>query len=229
MLQACTSTSDAALQTARSAFQSTSKQIDQSNLNPQYSYLRVNIGGLDALMVKGYIDQDAKGAIDVWYSSDGSILRLQQGRYLGSVGFDTNWQNVSFQDAQVLNKIAADFDRPNASPKLSSVNRFYPIEQYYFSRKHTEMPSYQSFLEERLVASVSKATPSNIPSTMTPFLKNKDLIWVTEQTSPSSSQKLSTVQSWYGLEKSMNQYALVIGQQCLTPTFCITWMPWPVR
>jgi len=228
-LQACTSASDAALQTAKSAFTNTSKLIEQTSLNPQFSYLRVNVSGLDALLVKGYIDKDSNGSIDVWYASDGSILRLQEGRYLGSVGFDNNWQNVSYQNSPTFNKIVTEFDRPNPSPKLSSVSSFYPIEQYYFSRSHSEMPSYKAVLNEKLSAIVSKNAPSNIPKTLKSYLNGKSLIWVTEQSSQSSSEKLSNTQSWYGFEKLSNQYELVIGQQCLTTSFCITWMPWPVR
>jgi hypothetical protein len=228
-LQACSTASDAALKTAKSAFLNTSSLIEQSTLNPQFSYLRVNVAGLDALMVKGYIDKDEKGPIDVWYSSDGSLLRLQQGRYLGSVGFDTNWQNVSYQNTQSLNKMMAEFDRPNQSPKLSSLRGFYASEQYYFSRSHSEMPSYKTVLNERLSAHVSKDTPSNIPKTMQSYLSGKDLIWVNEQITQSNSGALPKTQSWYGFQKLTNQYELVIGQQCLTTTFCITWMPWPVQ
>jgi hypothetical protein len=228
-LQSCTSVSDGALETAKSAFTNTSKLIEQTSLNYQLSYLRVNVSGLDALLVKGYIDKDSNGSIDVWYASDGSILRLQEGRYLGSIGFDNNWQNVSYQNTPNFNKIVAEFDRPNPSPKLSSVSDFYPSEQYYFSRSHSEMPSYKTVINEKFSASVSKDVPSNIPKSMKSYLSGKNLIWVTEQNSQSSSEKLSNVQSWYGFEKSSNQYELVIGQQCLTTSFCITWMPWPIQ
>jgi len=229
ILQACTSASDAALQTAKSAFTSTSKLIEQTSLNPQFSYLRVNVSGLDALLVKGYIDKDSNGSIDVWYASDASILRLQEGRYLGSIGFDNNWQNVNYQNSPNFNNIVTEFDRPNPSPKLSSVSSFYPIEQYYFSRSHSEMPSYKAVLNEKLSVIVSKNAPSNIPKTLKSYLNGKSLIWVTEQSSQSNSEILSNAQSWYGFEKLSNQYELVIGQQCLTTSFCITWMPWPVR
>jgi hypothetical protein len=229
MIQGCTTASDAAFQTFKSAFQNTLSQINQATLNPEFRYLRVNIAGLDALMVKGYLDKDMNGDIEIWYSSDGSVMRFQQGRYLGSVGFDTNWQNVSFKNAPKLEKIVADFDRPNPSPKLSNVNAFYPTVQYFFSRSHTLTPSRKTVLDESISASVSRNIPQSIPKTFLPYVQSKDLIWVTEHTSQPITDKKSNLSSLYGFQKTNNQYLLIIGQQCLTMDFCITWMPWPVQ
>jgi len=229
IIQGCTTASDAAFQTFKSAFQNTSSQINQAILNPEFRYLRVNIAGLDALMVKGYLDKDRNGEIEIWYSSDGSVMRFQQGRYLGSVGLDTNWQNVSFKNPPRLEQIVSYFDRPNPSPKISSVNAFYPTEQYFYSRNHTLIPARKTILDESISASVSRNTPQLIPKNFLPYLQSKELIWVTEQTSQSISDKKSSPISWYGFQKTNNQYSLVVGQQCLTMDFCITWMPWPVQ
>ena len=229
IFQGCTTASDAAFLTFKSAFQDTSSLINKTTLNPQYRYLRVDIAGLDVLMVKGYLDQDTNGDIEIWYSSDGSVVRFQQGRYLGSVGFDNNWQNVSLKNAPRLEKIVADFDRPNPSPKISAVNSFYPIMQYFFSRSHTSISSRQTILEEPISASVSRNTPPSIPKTLLPYLQNKDLIWVNEETSKSASDKKSARSSWYSFQKTDNQYLLIAGQQCLAINFCVTWMPWPVK
>lgn len=229
ILQGCTTASDAAFLTFRSSFQNTSSIINQSTLNSQFRYLRVNVAGLDALMVKGYIDRDSNGNIEVWYSSDGSVLRLQQGRYLGSVGFDTNWQNVTMRNAPKLEKMIADFDRPNPSPKLTTVNSFYPTEQYFFSRNHTQMPLHKTTLDEMISASVSRNTPKSIPKSLLPYLQNKSLIWIAEQQSQLDHFRSSNGLAWYGFQKVNNQYLQMIGQQCLDDNFCITWMPWPVQ
>ena len=128
----CTTDSDVALKTFKSTFNNQSAVIENASLNKELSYLRVNVVGLDALLVKGYADQDKNGAIDVWYSSDGSMMRLQKGRYLGSVGFDRNWQNVEFKDAPNLINIVEYFKRPAPSPQLKSVADFYPKDLYFF-------------------------------------------------------------------------------------------------
>ena len=229
IFQGCTTASDAAFLTFKSAFQDTSSIINKTTLNSQYRYLRVDIAGLDTLMVKGYLDQDANGETEVWYSSDGSVLRFQQGRYLGSIGFDNNWQNVSLKNAPKLEKMVTDFDRPNPSPKISAVNAFYPINQYFFSRNHTSIPLRLTLLDEPVSASVSRNIPSSIPKTLLPYLQNKDLIWVNEETSQPVSNNKSARSSWYSFQKTNNQYLLIAGQQCLAINFCVTWMPWPVK
>jgi hypothetical protein len=226
----CSSVSDAAYKTFVSAFHDDSKVMADASLNKDLSYLRVNIAGLEALMVKGYIDQDKLGPIDVWYSSDGSVLRLQKGRYLGSLGFDQNWQNVQLQDAPELSNIVSQFKRETASTQLKSVASFYPEQQYFFSRFKTEMPGYQSTLQERVGVSVQDASPPNIPKSLNTYLNTSEIVWVSEKSLKNNEKaKNNSSYAWYGFKKINSSYVQVIGQQCLSADFCITWMPWPIQ
>jgi len=190
----------------------------------------VNIAGLEALMVKGYIDQDKFGPIDVWYSSDGSVLRLQKGRYLGSVGFDKNWQHVQSQDAPELSNIVNQFKRETASTQLKSVASFYPEQQYFFTRNKTEMPGYQTALKERVGVSVQDASPPNIPKSLSAYLNPSEIVWVSEKPLANNEKGNSSKSyAWYGFKKYYSSYTQVIGQQCFSTDFCITWMPWPIQ
>ncbi len=226
----CSSDSDAAYKAFLSTIKDDSKVIANAPLSKDLSYLRVNIAGLEALMVKGYIDQDKLGPIDIWYSSDGSVLRMQKGRYLGSLGFDKNWQNVQLQDAPELSNIVNRFKRETSSHQLRSVASFYPEQQYFFSRNKTEMPGYQSALQEKMGISVQDAFPPNIPKSLSAYLNPSEIVWVSEK-SLSNHEKVQSNSShaWYGFKKYNSSYIQVIGQQCLSADFCITWMPWPTQ
>ena len=226
----CSSDSDAAYKTLVSTFQDDSKVMADASLNKDLSYLRVNIDGLEALMVKGYIDQDKLGPIDVWYSSDGSVLRLQKGRYLGSLGFDKNWQHVQLQDAPDFTNIVNQFKRETASIQLKSVASFYPEQQYFFSRSKTEMPGYQSSLQERVGASAQDSAPIGIPKSLSSYLNPSEIVWVSEKPLNNNEKaKNNSSYAWYGFKKINSSYVQVIGQQCLSADFCITWMPWPIQ
>jgi hypothetical protein len=229
-ISACSSTSDASLKMVKAAFDNPSKNIEVAVLKPNLSYLRVNIAGLDALMVKGYIDQDKNGAIDVWYSSDGSVMRIQKNRYLGSVGFDLNWVNVMVKDVPSFSFILSNDKKTQSNPYLQSMTPFFPVEQYFFSRSRTVMPSYLSMQDERMSVSVSDQTPKTIPKHLMASLKNKELVWLSEKPQIIRTLKNPTdTFAWYGFEKSSSGFKEVISQQCLTQDFCITWMSWPIQ
>jgi len=229
-ISACSSTSDASLKMVKSAFDNPSKNIEVAVLKPNLSYLRVNIAGLDALMVKGYIDQDKNGAIDIWYSSDRAVMRIQNNRYLGSVGFDLNWVNVLVRDVPSFSFILSNDKKTPSNPYLQSMTPFFPVEQYFFSRSRTVMPSYLSMQDERMSVSVSDQIPKTIPKHLMAYLKNKELVWLSEKPQVIRTLKSPTdTFAWYGFEKSSSGFREVISQQCLTQDFCITWMPWPIQ
>ena len=206
-------------------FRDEAAQIEKSPLKNNLSYLRVNINGLDVLLVKGYVDSDSRGPIDVWYSSDGSVMRIQQGRYLGSIGFDQNWQEVTRQDAPGLDFIL------NSELSQSVKNPITPIKsvkKYFSNQSYVAMPSYLVMRDERISGVISSTVPDSIPSSIKKYLNNKDLIWVAETPQPNDLfKKKGASFAWYGFVKNKDGFEQVVGQQCLSKDFCITWTPWP--
>jgi hypothetical protein len=226
-LHGCSSQSDAAWKTMQMGFRDEAAQIEKSPLKNNLTYLRVNIHGLDVLLVKGYVDSDSRGRVDVWYSSDGSVMRIQQGRYLGSIGFDQNWQEVSRNDAPSLDLLLT------AEMTLSGKNPNVPlktVKKYFSTQSYVAMPSYLVMRDERISAVISSTPPDSIPSSFKKYLQNKDLIWVSETPQPNDIfKKKGTSFAWYGFVKNNRGFEQVIGQQCLSKEFCITWTPWPVK
>ena len=55
-------------------------QPDGTLLDPRFSYLRVTAGKQVAFLALGYVDPHPQGDIEVYYSANREVLRLQQGR-----------------------------------------------------------------------------------------------------------------------------------------------------
>lgn len=230
-LHGCSSQSDAAWKTMRLGFRDEAAQIEKSPLKPNLNYLRVNINGLDVLLVKGYVDPNVQGPIDVWYSSDGSVMRIQAGRYLGSTGFDQNWQEVTRNEA--TNFVTLLNNELNANKNLSgssSLAAIKSIKKYFSTQSYLAKPSYLVMRDERVSALVSSTPPESIPSSFKKYIQHQDLIWVSETPQPNDIfKKKGDNFAWYGFVKNNSSFAQVIGQQCLSKEFCITWMPWPIQ
>ena len=70
------------------------KHADKIQLNPKLRYLRVTVQGRVVLMVLGYLEPSPDGEIETWYSSEGELIRLQNGRLVGTGGLETDWRVV---------------------------------------------------------------------------------------------------------------------------------------
>jgi len=246
-LQGCSSQSDAAWKTMQLGFRNEAAQIEKAPLKNNLTYLRANINGFDVLLVKGYVDSNPNGPIDVWYSSDRSVLRIQQGRYLGSIGFDQNWYEVSRSNAPSFDFL---LNTEMSSSSKTSTSAIRNTKKYFSSQSYVVMPSYQVMREERISSVVfafnppsnlsltapltsvlaTPSIPETIPSSFKKYLLNKELIWVSETPQPNDIfKKKGASFAWYGFVKSNAGFTQVIGQQCLSKEFCITWTPWPVQ
>lgn len=230
-LHGCSSQSDAAWKTMQLGFRNDAALIEKSPLKNNLNYLRANINGLDVLLVKGYVDPDAGGPIDVWYSSDGSVMRIQGGRYLGSVGFDQNWQEVSRKELTDFGMLLKNEFSPTKNSLVSvPVTPIKSVKKYFSTQSYIVIPSYLVMRDERVSAVVSSSTPESIPSSFKKYLENKDLIWISETPQPNDLfKKKGPSFAWYGFVKNQGTFKQVIGQQCLSKEFCITWMPWPIQ
>ena len=71
-----------------------SQKADSINLNPSLRYLRVTVRGRVVLMVLGYVEPHPEGQVETWYSSEGEVIRLQNGRIVATAGLETDWRAV---------------------------------------------------------------------------------------------------------------------------------------
>ncbi len=178
-------------------------------LNPAYRYLRVQAQGQPAaLMVLGYVDPDPLGDIEVWYSSQREVIKLQNGRIVSTTGLQTNWRAVRFSAAP---------------PTWSEVL----LQGRIFSRWRDEMPGHRYAISERLQLKPLDGLPGiPLPSSL-PREQASRYRWFSETTLTSGDSVLPA--SWFAWGTYRGQPAVVYSQQCLAPTFCLSLQLWPAQ
>jgi hypothetical protein len=93
-LSGCAALNSPTLATTKKIFQSEKTSIQNAPRRPEFSYLKVIRGQRAALMVLGEIDAHPNGPIEVWFSAEREVLRIQNGRIVGTNGMSVNWLNV---------------------------------------------------------------------------------------------------------------------------------------
>jgi hypothetical protein len=168
-------------------------------LNPRYRYLRVELADkAPALMVLGYLDAHPLGEIEVWYSSSGEMLKLQNGRVVGATGLAVTWLRVRY---------------PQDPPAWESV----PAAGFKFSRVRDELPGYHSAIMEHTLLQPLEQAPTTTQSSARQ--------WFSESYSNAIGQSLPT--SFFGLGQCQGKSTVVYSRQCLSAALCLTIQPWP--
>jgi hypothetical protein len=176
--------------------------ISGLSLNPALRYLRVVANGREALLVLGYSEPSVNGTLDTWYSSQGEVLQLQDGRILSTIGLQRDWRAVHYLGL----------------PNWSEVIAQHPLS---FTRYIDVMPGYQFGVKEHLLI---QAIPTPYDARLLNIAPSS-LVWF-EETQVSDEGTQPTAR--YGLKIVGSTYSVVYGEQCLSPTFCIAWQSWPV-
>ena len=215
-LSSCSSASNSMLQTLQSA----ARRGDSSasaRLNPNFRYLRVTIAGRVVLRALGDEDIDLRGPVEVWYSAEREVLRLQNGRLVGAVGLTAEWRNV------VL-------------PELPSWSVLARGDQAFrWTRVRDVMPGYRFGLRDAMSLRV-------IPQPRGSELQGMDpqrLTWFEERVDAEqdagSSRGSSLANSGilaparYAVDIRDGKEIVVYAEQCLAPDLCFTWQRWPVQ
>ena len=177
------------------------KGVDDIALNPNLRYLRVTTRGRTALMVLGYVEPSAAGNVEVWYSSEAEVLRLQNGRIVGTGGLETDWRAV----------------RHFSLPAWKDLSGRATV---VYRRERDEMPGYRFGIEEA-VSLYPVRPPNNAKLVRLPA---QDLRWY-EETVQGQPDGLPSAR--YGLNEKSGEPRVVYGEQCLSQTFCFAWQTWP--
>ena len=178
------------------------KSVDGIKLNPNLRYLRVTVGtDRVVLMVLGYLEPTPQGPIETWYSSEGEVLKLQNGRVLSTAGMAVDWRATQYT---------------GLLPWPDMVQRM--ISE--FGRQTDQMPGYKFGKQETVsIAVVPAPTNANLVG-MAP----SNLRWY-EETVRGTYHGLPSAR--YALRLSTSGPEVVYGQQCFSNDFCISWQPWP--
>jgi hypothetical protein len=168
-----------------------------SNLNPNFSYLRVQVGNRVVLMVLGYVDKDRDGAVEVWYSALGEVIRLRDGRLVGAtMNMGTNWLSVSFKQLPRWEQIGA---------------------QTVFERDRDTSPGYQYGIKEKMhIQPIPEPKDSQLQ-----LIQPSSLAWFEEKSEGPDALPAAR----YAVSKTAIPQ-VVYAEQCLSNDFCFSWQRW---
>jgi len=183
-----------------------SSNVDAIKPNPKLKYLRVTVRDRAVLMVLGYLENTPQGKLETWYSSEGEVIKLLNGRVLSTNGLELDWRNVGYTtlpEWSALNSL-----KPNTTP----------IE---FKRTHDQMPAYKFGISEAVqIYGVNAPSNSNLVG-----LPANQLKWVEEKVKGTLHGLPS---ARYGLDAKDGQTFVVYGEQCFSSDLCFSWQTWPV-
>jgi hypothetical protein len=177
------------------------QQVDATPLNPKLRYLRLTVQGRVILLVLGYKEPHDLGPIETWYSAEGEVLRMQNGRILSTTGLQVDWRAV----------------RHKEQPSWAHLLEHNSLQ---FKREIDEMPGYRFGIEQKL-SLYQIPTPNNA---LLKGLTPSDLRWFEEKV---LDQNHGLPSARYGLQMKDGQPAVVYADQCLSKDFCFTWQIWP--
>lgn len=183
-----------------------SSNIDAVKLNPNLKYLRVTVRGRSVLMVLGYLDNTSHGNIETWYSSEGEVIKLLNGRLLSTNGLELDWRNVTYTSLPTWSELS-----------LVSLNS----SNFQFTRTHDQMPAYKFGISE-VVNLYRVSTPNNSNLLGLPV---NQLKWFEEKVKGTTHGLPS---ARYGLSTKDGQSVVVYGEQCFSSELCFSWQTWPV-
>lgn len=190
-------------------FGSAADPIASAQLNPDYRYLRVEVQGRPpALLVLGYLDSHPQGDIEVWYSTRGEVIKMQNGRIVATFGLETDWRAVRYQPAPG--------PWAGAGPAVST-----------FDRLRDEMPGYRYAIQDRIESRRwNEALPITPPAALARVPAGQ-LAWFREATLGSTAAAMPP--AWFAWGRRDGQATVVYSEQCLSADFCLRLLRWPVQ
>lgn len=216
VLTACSSGTNALVDTARHIIGS---GVDVSNvrLNPDIRYLRVSVSGRVALLALGYVEPHPLGPIEVWYSAEREVIRLQNGRLVGAVGLTTEWRAVSLPEF----------------PRWSELAK--RTRGFQWVRTRDLMPGYRFGIKDSLslrpITALRRTELLGVdPESLAWFEESVELdlgarFFSVFETSLASDLALPPAR--YAVDLRSGAEVVLYGEQCISKDLCLTWQRWP--
>lgn len=185
-------------QTVSAVFFGESDSSATATLNPGIRYLRVTISDRVVLLALGYVDAHPLGPIDVWYSTQGEVLRLQNGHVVGLTGADIEWREA---------RLSAMPAWPAKGGSPSS-----------YSRTRDVMPGYRFGMVDQLsIRAIETPVRSRLVSVPPQGLRWFEEFEINGVLPPSR----------FAVTKIAGEEVAIYGEQCISPAVCLSWQQWP--
>ena len=217
-LSGCSAAGNAIMQTLPYAY-GRNPGVDNAKLNPNFRYLRLTVGGRVVLLALGDVDNHPQGEIEVWYSAEREVLRLQNGRLVGAIGLTTEWRSVTLPEL------------PSWSATAGSDRALQ------WTRARDVMPGYRFGVKDELSLRAVAAPQRSALQGLDP----QRLTWFEEQVESGSVAGISDFlgnrvgadsmlpPARFAVDFRGTHETVVYGEQCLTPDLCFTWQRWSAQ
>ena len=150
-------------------------------------------------MIWSAVDSSPTGPIEVWYASDGELIRLNNGRLAGNTGLQPEWRNVTLPKFPAWAALASQ------------------AQPFRWERVRDVMPGYRYGVRDKLVLSVIPAPSSSGLIGIDP----KQLVWFEERMEATTEEPLPPAR--YAVQGDR----VVYGEQCVSRESCFKWQRWP--
>jgi hypothetical protein len=208
LLGGCSTTTRAGLRTIAQALQGGDEIDPTQPLDPQLQYLRVHIGRQVGLMVNAGEVLTPQGAQTRWYSADGVVLRLAQGRVAAIHDGARSWAWVANENNN-QGPVAIDWQ----SVAAGRAQRFTQVSD--------RQPGYRiGVAREREIRVASQTLPVEVLEASRHLTAS--VIWFEERNTRGEPEP-----AWYAVDLSAPQPRVVFGQACLQADWCLSWQAWP--
>jgi hypothetical protein len=198
LLSGCTSAGLSTAKILQDAIVGSSVQIPANLSVSPYRYLWAKSNDSKALLVLGAVEPSDSGSIEVWFSANQEILRIQTGalgRIVSTRGLQTDWVRSSLRV------------NPNVSGSLKVL-----------LRERDVMPGWRYGLTETLRQTSFRKPPRLARQKFRPELLNSKKVtsWLMEN----SPQAPELGESVYARDAAGQ---VIAGYQCLAADLCIAW------
>ncbi|MBU6259721.1 MAG: hypothetical protein KGO01_14995 [Burkholderiales bacterium] len=203
-LAGCSGTMQGAAATLAPLWRGEGAELAARPLQPQLRYLRVEVNGRVGLMVWSVDEQGPLGRTGVWYSRDGSVLRLAQGHVVGFSSPERQWR-VSAVEPAVPAAAAASWAVPARSTEIQDAQ-----------------PGYRFGIGvDRVRVALAQA-----PSGQHWLGSTAGLRWIEERNAGTADGALDSAAApaWVALDAEARP---VYGARCMEPGWCLHWQVWP--
>lgn len=188
--------------------QSFSDELLGAKVDLRYRYLRVEVqGGPLAIYVLAFIDKDPAGPIETWFSAKREVIKIQNGRIVGTSGLAIDWVSVRF---------------PAVPPQWSDISSS-PIA---YVRERDLVPGYAFGLRDSMEVAPLQEIPSRrLPETL-PMDVAQGYQWFQAIGHTSAGNTLPVEIFAWGRHRGGQ--TIVYSEQCLAPEYCLKLQRWPV-
>ena len=189
-----------------------SPAAQQVNFDPKFQYLRISRGRQVGWMWLGSQEVGPHGPVEVFYSSGGEVLRLDNGRIVGASGLLTEWRNVSLSQRS--------WSAVAKSTQAVSLTRLRDV-----------MPGYRAGVRDDLAVRVTPAPGTSGLQVIDPT----SLTWFEERMRESRGfiaraflreAEEALPPARYAVDFTGGRETVVYSEQCLAPDLCFSWQRW---